>query len=54
MDDEDRKIVDQIVRAADVIAMDAARVPTRMTIKQRAESIGHLARLLLERQDKKT
>jgi len=53
MDDEDRKIVDQIVRAADVIAMDAARVPTRMTIKQRAESIGHLARLLLERQEKK-
>lgn len=54
MDDDDRKIVSQIVRAADVIAMDAERGPSRMTIKQRAEGIGHLARLLLERQSKKT
>jgi hypothetical protein len=52
-EDEDTKLLEQIVRQADVIAKDAQRQPYRGTIKQRAEGIAHVARLVLERRDKR-
>ena len=50
--DEDTKLIQQIARAADIMVKDAERAPARMTIKQRAESIIHLATLVLERNGK--
>lgn len=51
--EDDVKLMQQIIRAADVMMMDAERPPVRNTMRQRAESIGHLARLVLERREKK-
>ena len=53
---EQVKIIEQIIRAADIIRIDAQRDPKRLTIKQRAEHIMKLGSLLqkIEGQDEAT